>query len=329
MEMKDYYVGAIRSSADYARLVNRGGIDNFPPLIITCAITGGLHGAEANPNLPEEPDAQVQAIVDAYNAGAAMVHIHARDRQDLKRMSQKYEDFLYVNQKVREKCPDLIINNTCIGGRMLDDEKGASPLALASLPAKPEVASLDLANIRSRYKGGARKPPLTGRDKDEMLDFNYGIRADEALEALEQFDKYGAKPEFELFDAGGIKLLNQVLDKYEGTSPYWISMLFGGNGTFPTMYTLLETANLLPANSLFNIIGIGSAQTQMITAGIILGHHIRVGLEDNVYFKKGVLAESNAQLVQRAATIAKDIGRKIATPTEAREMLGLGAPRQY
>lgn len=327
--MKDWYVGSFRDDYTYTQMVNRAGIDAFPPVIVTCAVTGGVHGAEANPNLPELPDDQVQQIYDAYNAGAAMVHIHARVPEDPKTMSQNYEHYLYINQKVREKCPDIIINNTAMGGRGLHPTQGEGPLSLASLPAKPEVASLDLTQMRYLSKRKARKAPLFGRDQDEIVPVAYGIRVDEALEALETFDKFGAKPEYELFGPDDIKMMQQVVAQYKGAAPHWVSMLFGGAGTFPSISLMMEAANLLPPDSVFNVIGIGAAQMQMATAGIILGHHIRVGLEDNVYYKKGVLAESNAQMVERAVSIATAIGRPIATPAQAREMLGLGAPRQY
>ena len=216
-----------------------------------------------------------------------------------------------------------------MGGRRLHPTQGEGPLLLASLPAKPEVASMDLTQLRYKRTAKARKPPLFGRDQDEVATSSYGIRADEALEALQTYDKYEVKPEYELFGPDDIKLCNAVLAQYKGPAPHWTSMLFGGNGTFPSIDLMIQSASLLHPESVFNIIGIGAAQIQMITAGIILGYHCRVGLEDNVYYKKGVLAKSNAQMVERAVSIATSIGRTIATPTQAREMLGLGAPRKY
>ncbi len=328
--MDNYLVGQVRNTYDYCQTINRMGAEGLPPVIITCAITGGIHGAEANPNLPEKPEDQAQAALDAYNAGASMVHIHARNPETgYSTTSVRYEEFLKVNQLVREKCPDLIINNTSVGARYIFDDKGAGPLQTPSPEARPEVVSLDLVVTRIKAKLKARPAPLTGRDKDVMFDLNLGIRADEALEVLEIFDKFDCKPEYELFSLDGIKILNDVLRTYKGDGRPWVSLLLGGNGTFPSIRTLMEAADLLPAEALFNVIGIGSAQIPMATAGIVLGHHVRVGLEDNVYYSKGVLAESNGQMVERVASIAKAVGRRIATPAEAREMLGLGAPRQY
>ena len=118
MELKEYLVGDVRDSVRYIEKMSRGGLSKLPPLIITCAITGGLHGKEANPNLPEAPEEQVREAYDAYNAGASMVHIHRRNPENPMQMSWKWEEFAEINTMVRAKCPDLIINNTCLGGRM-------------------------------------------------------------------------------------------------------------------------------------------------------------------------------------------------------------------
>lgn len=107
--MEDYLIGSVRDSFTYIDKMSRGGLSKFPPLIISCAITGGLHGAEVNPNLPETAEAQTQAAYDAYNAGASMVHIHRRNPENLGTMSWKAEEFTEVNAMIRAKCPDLII----------------------------------------------------------------------------------------------------------------------------------------------------------------------------------------------------------------------------
>ena len=136
-----------RDAVGYASKVARSGLSKMPPLIITCAITGGLHGAELNPNLPETKDAQVQSAYDAYNAGASIVHIHARDPKNLAAMSNDVNDFKEINARIREKCPDLIINNTCLGGRLIaETDKGMviTPNLLSSLDALPELSSIDL-----------------------------------------------------------------------------------------------------------------------------------------------------------------------------------------
>jgi len=112
-------------------------------------------------------------------------------------------------------------------------------------------------------------------------------------------------------------------------APHWMQLAFGGSGIPPAPEKMIDATMTLPADSLVSILSTGACQTMMVTMAILLGHHVRVGLEDNIYYSAGQLAESNAQMVERVVRIAKEIGREVATPEEARAMMGLGAPRQY
>lgn len=328
--MEDYLIGSVRDSFTYIDKMSRGGLSKFPPLIISCAITGGLHGAEVNPNLPETAEAQTQAAYDAYNAGASMVHIHRRNPENLGTMSWKAEEFTEVNAMIRAKCPDLIINNTCLGGRRLKDDKITlgEPM-LASIDAKPEVASLDIHCFALNLKVKARKPPLSGRDQDGILAWNYMMTEEDAVNGASKMLANDIKPELEIYDPADIKYLNLFISRGIIKKPYWISALFNGNGTFPMPELMMTMMRALPPESLMSIIGIGAAQFPMLAMGIVLGMHVRVGLEDNVMYAPGELAKSNAQMVERVVRLAKELGRPIATPTQAREMMGLGAPREY
>lgn len=328
--LSNYYAGDVRDSVRYIEKMSRGGLSKFPPLIITCAITGGLHGKEANPNLPEQPEEQVQAAYDAYNAGASMVHIHRRDPENPMQMSWKWEEFAEVNAMIRAKCPDLIVNNTCLGGRMLHEEQGTmGEMMMASIRAKPEVASLDIHCFCEDMPVKARKAPLFGRDEDGVLKFHYSISPENARLVAQTMVTHGIKPEFEMFDIADVKYLNRLIREDAVHEPYWVSMLFGGNGTLPTPDMMLAATRALPDNALFNIIGIGGAQFPMLAMGILLGHHVRVGLEDNVFYAPHQLAQSNAQMVERVVRLAAELGRTVATPAQARQMMGLGAPRAY
>ena len=330
MELKEYLVGDVRDSVRYIEKMSRWGLSKLPPLIITCAITGGLHGKEANPNLPEAPEEQVREAYDAYNAGASMVHIHRRNPENPMQMSWKWEEFAEINTMVRAKCPDLIINNTCLGGRMLNEETGTiGDRMLASIPAKPEVASLDIHCFCEDMPMKARKAPLFGRDEDAILKFHYSISPDTAKYVAQLMDEQGIKPEFEMFDIADVKYLNRLAKDGTAKTPYWVSMLFNGNGTIPTPDMMLAATRALPDNSLLNVIGIGAAQFPMLAMAMILGHHVRVGLEDNVFYAPRELAQGNGQMVERVVRLARELGRPIATPEQARKMMGLGAPRAY
>ena len=329
--MSNYLLGDYRDTLSYAERIYKGGLEAMHPAVITCAITGSFQGKEANPTLPESIEEQVQAAVDAYNAGAAMVHIHARQPERPGEVSSDTERYVEINRRIREKCPGLIINNTAMGGRMMGPDGKLSELMLASVPARPEVASLDLMLDYQKVLHKKRPAPLYGRDEDELRQHFYVIQHEDAMEALDVFDQYDVMPEFELFSDSGIKMLRRLIsargDRMK--KPYWVSMLFGGNGTIPSVSSVMHIASLLPEEAMMNIIGIGAAQIPMITAGLLLGHNVRVGLEDNVFYSKGRLANGNGEMVERAVKIAELIGRPVATPEQARAMMGLGSPRQY
>lgn len=329
-DLKNVMVGDYRNTLTYSEMVKRYGVSKMSPLIISCAITGAQHGAEANPNLPETAQAQAQSTYDAYNAGASLVHIHRRRPENLSLDTQRWEEYLEVNQLVRAKCPDIIINNTCIGGRLIDAEnQTVSDLLNYSLKAKPEVSSIDITTTTARMKMKARKPPLSGRDEDYTKKFDYLLTDEDAVEILRQMRENGVKPEWEMYNITDIKRLHTMIAAGQAEGPHWVQMLFGGNGVQPCAQSLQLASELLPADSIFSVIAIGAAHAAISTMAIIMGHHIRVGLEDEVYYAPHQLATSNAQLVERAVRIAKELGRPIATPAQAREMLGLGAPRAY
>jgi len=329
--MKDYLVGDMREPYKYIEKMSRGGLSEFPPLIVTCAITGGIHGAETNPNLPEDVKAQAQSAYDAYNAGASMIHIHRRDPNNLSIMTTKAEDFLEANALIRAKCPDVIINNNCVGGRAwIRETQTMSDQLLASVGAKPELASFDTTNFCVDIRLGPRKAPLPNPNEGGVRSINYIMMEPDAINAVKIMAENDIKPEFELFDPGDVKYLMMLIKKNLVKPPYWCSALFNGIGTLPSPEIMIATVNALPPESLLSIIGIGASQFPMVGLGIIMGHHIRVGMEDNVYYSPGELAKSNAQMVERAVRLAHELGRKVATPAQAREMIGLSAtPRPY
>ena len=175
-----------------------------------------------------------------------------------------------------------------------------------------------------------RKPPLTGgHSEDWVKHFDYVMTDDNAVEILNEMKQYGIKPEWEMYNITDIKQLNRLMATGIVEEPYWIQMLFGGNGVQPSAQSLMLAADLLPEKSLFSVIAIGGTAPSISALAIILGHHVRVGLEDAVYYAPHQKAESNAQLVERVVKLARLLGREVATPAQAREMLGLGAPRAY
>jgi len=309
---------------EYLRLHERF---EMPPLIITCAITGGWQGKEANPSIPETPEEQAKSTFEAYEAGASIVHVHARDpKRGYSQPVGSKEIYLDINKRIRELCPDIIINNTTGGGPTMPIEE-----RLSSVYANPEMCSLNMGTLVQRGVYKARQPPLTGRDQDEYVESIFrNTYTDTERFAKEMLDR-NIKPEMETFGDGNWYLIDNLISKGLIKPPYFVCLVLGmQSATPPTPWHLMNQTTFAQPNTMFNIIGIGVHQVPLTTLAMTLGMHVRVGFEDNVYYARGVKAKSNAELVQRTVRIAKELNRTVATPTEAREMLGISkTPTKY
>jgi len=302
---------------------------DFPPLIISVALTGGIHGKEVNPNLPETPEEQAQQAYECYKAGAAVVHIHARDpATGYASPSTNPAHYRRINKLIREKCPDIIINNTTGGGLGLSTEE-----RIRSLDADPEIASLNMGPLAWKALLKKREPPLSGRDNDVLMDsvwpptFSWKETEIFAQKMLEK----NIKPEMEVYHQGQFQLVYNLIDKGLVKPPYLIQFVMGApSAVLPTPHNLISMLYHVPPNTVVSVIGIGAAQLYMSTLAIAMGLHVRVGLEDNIYYRKNELAKSNAQLVERVVRIARELNREIATPEQARKMLNIPLePKQY
>lgn len=333
MNWKETLPENFKETYDYAARMWRGGLDKFPPLIITCAITGQNAGKEVNPNLPESLEEQVEQTREAYEAGASMVHIHRRDPENPAEATIHPEHYLEVNREIRKRCPDLIINNTAIGGRFKVSDTELSEQNWTSIYAEPEVASIDLSNYCSLVKLPKREPPLFGRDHDIIREWGYSITQSEAMRTLKLMQEHNVKPEFECFAMTDLLYVKRVMDEgYRDKlgGPNMVQFVYTpGGSNWPTLDYMVALKNAVPKGCHLGIIAAGAQQFPVLAMAICQGMHVRVGMEDNIYLEKGRLAGSNGELVEKIVQIAKLLGRRIATPAEAREMLGLGAPRQW
>ncbi len=270
------------------------------PVIVTAALTGGVHGKEANPNLPETPEEIGKAAAEAEAAGAAVVHLHARTPNGERSFAT--ERFQEIDDAVREYADDVVIQHST-GGTAAPAEDRHLPLRTD--PA-PEMASLDMGPL-NRYDH------LTSENTRGMVD---------ALH--EEMVERGIKPELELFNDGHSNEAHGLLARRDLADPVYATLIFGGGTlTRPRPRNLLNAVDNLPEGAQFNTLGFGPHQLPFATLGILLGGHVRVGLEDNVYYRRGELAESNAQLVERVVRVAEELGRPVASPAEARELLAL------
>lgn len=301
-------------------------VQEMPPLIITAAINGGVQGKEANPAIPESPEEIAASTRDAYNAGASVAHIHARNPACLYENTCSSEVYLAINAKVRSLCPEIVINNSTGGGLTTRIEE-----RFDVLKARPELASLNVGPDMVRMKLKPRGKPFLHEHEalsfDECTPYTYGF----IDELVSRMNAAGVKPEMELYHPGQYWVTRELIRKGMIKPPYLFQFVMGyQTSSFPTPENLINLVNQLPPNARFSVIGIGMYQWLMTTMGIILGGNVRVGLEDNVYEGRGKLLASNARAVEKITGIAKELGRRIATPTEARELLGLSLkPSQY
>lgn len=268
------------------------------PVVVTAALTGGVHGKEAHPDLPETPDEIAAAAAACEAAGASIVHLHAR-RENGERAFET-ERFQAVTDAVREATDDLIVQHST-GGTAASDALRHEPLRTD--PA-PEMASLDMGPL-NRYDR------LTSENTRGLVSSLHAEMQDR-----------GIKPELEVFNDGHLNEALSILEDLE--DPPYVNLIFGGGTTsVPHPRNLTNMVENLPERAEFNVIGFGPHQLPMTTQSLLLGGHVRVGLEDNLYYRRGEQAESNAQLVERAVRLAEELGRPVASPDETRALLGL------
>jgi 3-keto-5-aminohexanoate cleavage enzyme len=304
----------------------RTASSSLPPLIVCVAITGGVHGKEVNPNLPETPEEQVAQTFDCYCAGASMVHIHARDPQNWATGTGDSKAFYEINGMIREKCPDIILNLTTGGsyGQPFEER-------IKCLDANPETASLNLGPEMYKTRLKARKAPLANPREEINLNDCSHTTYEEISTLARMMKERGIRPELELFHPGHSWVINDLISQGLVEKPYKIQFVLGSiTASYATPWNVMSLIQELPRDSVFSIAGLSPFQLPMTMMAIILGGHVRVGMEDNVYYKKGQLLQSNAEAVERIVRLAKDMNREIATPVQAREILGLSStPSQY
>jgi uncharacterized protein (DUF849 family) len=302
-------------------------------IIITCAITGSIHTPSMSPYLPVTAEEITESSIDAVEAGAAILHLHARDPAD-GRPSADPAHFMAFLPQIKQRC-DAVLNITTGGSAtMTMDQRLAAPKRAA-----PEMCSLNMGSMNfAIYPAAARitewkydweKPFLEGSDD---LVFKNTPR-DMANILQEMGDKRGARFEFECYDLSHLYMLKHFVDRGLVRGPLFIQFVFGvlgGMGPDPENLTHMKLIadKLFGDTYAFSVLAAGRHQMPLITMSAILGGHVRVGLEDSLMISRGTLARSNAEQVRKIRRIVEDLGRTVATPDEARQMLHLkGADR--
>jgi 3-keto-5-aminohexanoate cleavage enzyme len=270
-------------------------------LIITAAISGAEVTKEQNPSIPYTVKEIGREARLAHEAGASIIHLHVRD--DDGAPTQSKSRFRECVTEIRKTCPDIIIQPSTGGAVGMSNEERLQPIYLES---PPEMATLDCGTMNF---GG-----------DEIF-----VNTETTIvHFANEMNNRNIKPELECFDKGMVDMVVRLHSKGIIHYPMHFNLVFGINGGISgnprDVNFLIES---LPKNSTYTVTGIGRFEFIVATLGILYGGHVRVGLEDNLYISKGKLAESNGQLVEKIVRIADEIGRKIATPKEARHILSL------
>ncbi len=274
-------------------------------LIVSVATTGSPGTKAQNPHLPITEEEIAADAVRCWNLGAAIVHVHVRGDDGLVTCDPRR--YARVVELIREQAPgcDIIVNMSTGGGagRTTDDERRA-PVTLG-----PEIASFDAGSVNFPDRVFVNSPQFLEQLARDML-------------------QYGVKPEIECFESGMIENARRLIAAGLIGPPYWFQFVLGVQGAAPaTVKQLLHMVEQLPPDSLWSVCAIGRAQLPMNVAALVMGGHARTGLEDNHYYSRGVKA-TNPQLVERLVRLGREVGREIATPAEARAMLGLTGDRR-
>lgn len=290
-------------------------------VMITCAVTGSSPTTDKSPHVPVTPEEIARACIESHEAGASIVHIHVRDPKT-KKASMDLALYEETVKRIKDAgCPVLINLTTGAGSRFVPDpdkpghmlpDSNMKPAAVrvAHVEAlKPEFCTLDVGTINK-----------TGR-----LMFN---TTDELIEMAKRMRAVGTKPELEIFDVGAITFCQHMIDQGLIESPPLYQLCLGIPWGAPaTPETMILMRDLLPKDAVWAAFGIAAMQFPMAAQAVLLGGHVRVGLEDNLYLEKGVLG-TDAQLVAKAAGIIRDLGEEVASVDDAREILQLGSARK-
>jgi len=268
-------------------------------VIVTAAVTGSRPTKAMNPAVPYTPEEIAQSAVDCCQAGASIAHIHVRDPETGK-PAFRIELFQEVVQRIREQC-DMLINLTTSGLHLSGPEIVERRLQPVTL--HPDICSLDVGSVNFADAAFVNPPDWAGISAQRMRD-------------------YSVKPELEVFDVGHIYQALSLIEEDLIEPPPYLQLCMGVRwGMEATPENLLFMKSKLPSDAQWSVLGVGRAQREMVALGILLGGNVRVGFEDNIYLREGILAKNNAELVESAVQLIRALDREPATPDEARHIL--------
>lgn len=294
--------------------------------VFTAALTGSIHTPSMSPYLPVTASQLIDEILAVHDAGGAVAHLHVRD-QETGLPNADQDTYVEVATAVKKHC-DIILCTTT-GGRLGEPVEKRVRVATT---LKPELASLNAGSLNfalfhiadkiKDYKFDWEQPYLEATD-----DFIFPNTFKTMKQFLEVFASTGTKPEFEIYDMGMINNLAFLIEKGIVQTPVYLQFVMGILGGIPAtpqnLVYLVDTARRQIDDFEFSVCAAGSMQFPLCTQSLIMGGNARVGLEDNLYLEKGVLAKSNAEQVKKIIRIGRELGIAPATPDEARQILRL------
>jgi 3-keto-5-aminohexanoate cleavage enzyme len=282
------------------------------PAIVVCSISGAVASREQCPAIPYTPEEYAAEAKRAVDEGATMIHIHARTPEGVP--SYEIEDFRAITEAINGAVDDVIINYST-GAIGVPVEKRIAYLR----ELRPDVAALNMSSMNyAKY---------SERRKEFVFKAVFENSFDTIVEFLTAMNELGIRPEHECFDSGHVANLDPLIDMGLLSEPLQIDMVMGVTGGIrPTPRNLAHMADQVPGGpdgrNNWGVIGISRDQWRLVATAAALGGNVRVGLEDNFYLPDGVMARSNGDLIARARRIVEDVGRRVATVAEARELLG-------
>ena len=280
--------------------------------IITCALSGVAANRDQCPAIPYTPEEYAAEAKRAGDAGAAVVHIHARHPDG--RPSYRIEDYRAITRAILAAAPDLVVNFSTGAVGIRIEERVHQVTAL-----KPELAALNMGSMNyAKY---------SSKRKSFVFDFVFANPFTDIVYLLEQMRSAGVKPECECFDTGHVTSIAPLIDMGLIDTPVQLSLIVGVLGGAPAdARTLAHLTTLVPQPSTWEVVAVSREQWTLVSAAAALGGNVRVGLEDNFYLPSGEMASSNGELVEAAARLVELSGRRIADPAAARSSLGLPDP---
>ena len=304
------------SQREYVRRISEG----MPPVIISAVVTGG-HQKSENPAVPVTAEEQADAAAEVFAAGATIIHIHARQAEDPTQASHEADRYREINAMMRAKAPQILVDNS--QGFADLSTAGSSFVGTAHhyksapIEAGPDIMAFNPGPMT--FRGGAA---YTGGDggpsKVTLATF------DDSERTAHRLRERGIKPQVFLYHPGHLDILDYLIQRDALDKPYFLQLVFGQeSGINTSMDSFLYMVRNLPEDSLFQTCALGLEELHVNVMAMLLGGHVRTGLEDCIHYQRGELARSNAQMVERIARIANDLGRGVATIEETRRMLGI------